>query len=65
MKDYRPEVERACRSIGCTPGPRIDNWSCLWNSPRTGNFIMEDVIASYIAALETLRAAGHAPVLKR
>ena len=65
MKDYRPEVERACRSIGCTPGPRIDDRSCMWHSPRTGAFPMEDVIYSYMAAVETLRLAGHAPVLKR
>lgn len=63
MRDYRPEVEGALRSIGCQQVDHIGNDIWLWYSPRNlQTFTVDETIPTAWMANEVLHLAGHPPI---
>ncbi len=63
MQDYRPEVERALRSIGCQQVKHIGDGIWLWLSPRSQKtFTVDETIPTARLANEVLRLANHPPI---
>jgi len=63
MKDYRPAVEAALRSIDCSPVEHLRNGIWRWYSPKTERYFSVDkTIPTRGMANKVLKEAGHGPL---